>query len=1113
MEENLKQKNQPPHPEDTKDEDYKLIKKTSLTESGCVGKFVHLHVHSHYSLLDGLPKIGALVKYVKELEMDSVALTDHGSMYGAIEFYETAKKHGIKPLIGCEIYVAPRNLEDKQTGIDDKRFHLILLAKNNQGYKDLVELVTKANLEGFYYKPRIDKKLLKEKSGNLIGLSACLQGEIDQALLKNKHKEAEKIAQEYEEILGKGNFYIEISHHPNIPSHEAIQQELIELAHKLNIPLVATQDSHYLKKEDASIQDVLMAIQTGEKVDIEERLTMKDEDFSLTSAMQMQEYFKNVPEALENTLKIRDACSVELELGKTKLPKFDLPGSETTDSYLMKLCLEGIKMRYGFDNSEIKNDFQQKVMDRLNYEVSVIQRTGFADYFLIVQDFVNWAKSQKIVVGPGRGSAAGSIVSYLLNITNVDPIKYDLLFERFLNPERISMPDIDLDFADTRRDEVLDYVSQKYGRGRVAQIITFGTMAARAAVRDAGRALGYPYVFCDAISKMIPPMIGENKTTISEAIKEVTELKELYGSNPDAKRLIDIAQRLEGVARHASTHACGVVISATPLNEIVPLQYVAKTGSTKNGQQQKNIVTQYEMHSIESLGLLKMDFLGLRNLTIIEYTINLIKAGKNIEINIDNILLDDKKVYKLLQEAKTTGVFQLESSGMKRYLKELKPTELEDLTVMVALYRPGPLDAGMVEEYILRKHGRKSIVYLHPKLEPILKKTYGIIVYQEQVMQIARELAGFSISEADTLRKAVGKKIKKLLDEQKEKMINGMIKNGISKNIAEKIWEFIEPFARYGFNRSHAVCYSLIGYQTAYLKANFTSEFMAALMTNEGTEVERVATLIDECKFLGIEVLPPSINESQLNFSVVQKDGKEFIRFGLGAVKNVGFGIAAALIEERQKDGLYKDMADLLLRVTNKDLNKKSLESLIKCGAMDELGERKQFLDNLEKMLEYSKVNAKSKLSSQGDLFGNLGIKPVLNLPASSLASSKEKLSWEKELLGLYVSDHPLSAFADKLKKMASHQIKDMAKLREGAFVSVGGIVSSIHKIITKSGQPMLFVKIEDLTGKIETVVFPSTLQKNQDIWQEEKIVFIKGKLSLRDDVPKIICDSVQEIK
>jgi len=816
---------------------------------------------------------------------------------------------------------------------------------------------------------------------------------------------------------------------------------------------------------------------------------------------------------LENTLKITEMCNVELEIGKIKLPKFHLPAGETADSCLKQFCAQGIKSRYGFDVSEIKNDDQQKIIDRLNYEMDVIKKTGFADYFLIVQDFVNWAKNQGIVVGPGRGSAAGSIVSYLLNITNVDPIKYNLLFERFLNPERISMPDIDLDFADTRRDEVLDYVSQKYGRDKVAQIITFGTMAARAAVRDTGRALGYPYVFCDAISKMIPPMLGENKTTIPKAIKEVKELKDLYDSNPDAKRLLDIAQRLEGVARHASTHACGVVISATALNEIVPLQYVAKSGSTKKGEQQKNIVTQYEMHAIEDLGLLKMDFLGLRNLTIIEDTINLIKAGENIEINIDKIPLEDKNTYKLLQAAKTTGVFQLESSGMKKYLKELKPTELEDLAVMVALYRPGPLDAGMVEEYILRKHGKKSVTYLHPRLEAILKKTYGIIVYQEQVMQIARELAGFSISEADTLRKAVGKKIKKLLDEQREKMLNGMIKNEISKNTAEKIWEFIEPFARYGFNRSHAVCYSLIAYQTAYLKANFTSEFMAALMTNEGTEVERVATLIDECKSLNIDVLPPSVNESRLNFSVVGKDGKEFIRFGLGAVKNVGLGIATALIEERQKNGPYKDMADLLLRVTNKDLNKKSMESLIKCGAMDELGERKQFLDNLEQILEYSHTNAKSKLSAQSDLFGSLNIKPVLKLRPASAATPKEKLSWEKELLGLYVSANPLSAYADKIKNLARNQIKDLTKLPEGSFVSLGGIISSIHKITTKSGQPMLFAKLEDLTGKIEIVVFPSTLQNNPDIWQEGKIILISGKVSLRDAEPKVICDRTQEIK
>lgn len=1080
-------------------------------------QFVHLHVHSHYSLLDGLPKIPALVEYVKSLGMDTLALTDHGSLYGAIEFYQTALKQGIKPIIGCEVYIAPRGIADKESGVDDKRFHLILLAKNNQGYRDLVDLITIANLEGFYYKPRIDKELLRRKSGNLIGLSACLQGEVSQALLRKDTAEAERLAKEYEEILGKGNFYIEIGHHPNVPSHQAVQQELIELAHRLKLPLVATQDSHYLRPDDANIQDVLVAIQTGDQVGAEDRLSMRDDDYSVTSAQQMAEYFKDVPEAIENTVRIAQECKVSLELGKTKLPTFPVPGGADPDEYLQNLCLEGIKERYGFDPKNPRTDADKKVMQRVEYELSIIKKMGFAEYFLIVQDFVNWAKNQGIVVGPGRGSAAGSIIAYLLNITNVDPIKYDLLFERFLNPERISMPDIDIDFADTRRDEVLEYVSQKYGRDHVAQIITFGTMAARAAVRDAGRALGYPYVFCDAVAKMIPPMLDDKKATIAASLEKVAELKDLYGSNPDAKRLLDIAQKLEGVARHASTHACGVVISAEALNMAVPLQYVARSGTGKNGSGQKNIVTQYEMGAIEKLGLLKMDFLGLRNLTIIEDALKLIKQTRGISIDMDAIPLDDAKTFALLQAAKTTGVFQFESAGMKRYLKALRPTELEDLTAMAALYRPGPLDAGMVAEYILRKQGKKAITYLHPKLEPILKKTYGIIVYQEQVMQLSQVLAGFSVGEADTLRKAVGKKIKKLLDEQRDKMIAGMIaqNSDIDVKKATTIWEFIEPFARYGFNRSHSVCYALIGYQTAYLKANYTPEFMAALLTNEGTDIERTAVLIEEAKSFDIPVLPPDINESQLNFNVV-KDAQGTgwsIRFGLGAIKNVGAAIAQNIIQERERNGRYQDVADLLTRVTDKDLNKKSLESLIKCGALDCLAERRKLLENLEAILEYSRNNIRSKTNRQNDLFGGLNLRPTLKLTEVAPASAKEKLGWEKELLGLYISGHPLKGMEATLSKVARQRARDVARLADGARVGLAGLIVSIQKIVTKAGQPMLFAQLEDLSGKIELVVFPSLLQKDAEIWKEEKIVSIQGKVSLRDAEPKILCDSVKEVK
>jgi DNA polymerase-3 subunit alpha len=833
-----------------------------------------------------------------------------------------------------------------------------------------------------------------------------------------------------------------------------------------------------------------MAVQTGSKTDDAERLTMKNEDFSLRPPEKMAEWFKNIPEAIANTQKIAEQCNLELELDKTQLPYFEVPNGKTPEKYLEELCEQGLSKRY--------NKRLPQAEKRLKFELSVINKTGFASYFLIVADFVNWAKNSGIVVGPGRGSAAGSIVSYLLNITDVDPLKYELLFERFLNPDRISMPDIDLDFADTRRDEVIDYIRDKYGKDRVAQIITFGTMAARAAIRDVGRALNYPYAFCDQLAKMVPFGLS-----LQRAINESAELNHAYKTDDGAGKIIDMALKLEGVVRHASTHACGLVITREPLDSVAPRQHPAG--------EDKIIVTQYEMHSIEDLGLLKMDLLGLKNLTIIENTLKIVANTQNKKIIISDLPLDDKKTYELLQAGKTTGVFQLESGGMKRNLKELKPSTFEDVIAMVALYRPGPME--FIPEFIARKHGLKEISYLHPKLEPILKNTYGICVYQEQLMAIARDLAGFTLSEADTLRKAVGKKIKKLLDEQKGKMIEGMIKNKIPADIAQKIWQWAEPFASYGFNRSHAACYALIGYQTAYLKAHFPTEFMSALLTSDEGDIERVAFLIGEAQEMEIEILPPNINESLANFTVV---GPKQIRFGLAAIKNVGSNVVEAIVRERKENGAYKSIADLIERVQSRDLNKKSLESLAKSGAFDVLGERNQFLLNMETLLAFGKEIQKTKSNGQTSLFGlnsNLEAHATLKLADVPEATRKEKMSWEKELLGLYVSDHPVKEHLEFLKNNTISANKISPKMANSS-VRVGGVITKIQKVITKaSGKPMLFITLEDGSGKIEIIVFPKQLEKNPAIWQEDKVVLISGKVSNRNDELKIICDSVEEIK
>ncbi len=1069
-------------------------------------KFVHLHNHTHYSLLDGLTKIDELVAAAREDGQTALAITDHGVMYGVIEFYQQCKKAGIKPIIGMEAYLAPGSRHDKVTSRDEKSYHLLLLAKNNQGYKNLIKLTTIAHLEGFYYKPRIDWEVLEKYHGGLIACTACLAGEIPRLILAGKPDKAKERIRQYNDLFGPGNFYLEIMPHFELADLERVNQSLIEFSRELNVPLVATNDTHYLKPEDDEAQDILLCLQNKKKREDKDRLNMTGADFSLKSMRAMKEAFPQVPEAIANTVAIAEKCEVEIKLGDIHLPFFAVPAGYDGDSYLKKLCQDGLKKRYGRTYEQV----EEKVRKRLDYELSIVSKMGFSSYFLIVADFVNWAKGQGIVVGPGRGSAAGSFVAYILNITNLDPLKYDLFFERFLNPDRISMPDIDMDFADTGRDEVIRYVESRYGQDHVAQIITFGTMAARAAVRDVGRVLGYPYDYCDRLAKMIPLF-----SSLDEALKNVDEFKDIYRQEEGAKKIIDYARRLEGVARHASTHACGVLITNEPLTDYVPLQYASSSD--------RSIVSQYSLHPIEDLGLLKMDFLGLKNLTIIESAINIIRNTRGVDINIDNIPLDDKQAYELFQAGETTGVFQFESSGMKRYLRELKPTEFEDIIAMVALYRPGPME--WLPDYIAGKSGRKQVVYLHPKLEPILAKTYGVAIYQEQVMQIARDLAGFSMGEADVLRKAVGKKIIKLLAEQKEKFIDGCVKNGVAQELAEKIFSFIEPFAGYGFNRSHAACYALIGYQTAYLKAHWPTEFMAALLTSDQQNIERVAIEIEECRHMGIEVLPPDINESFDSFTVVTSGTKDnravsvqekvkTIRFGLKAIKNVGENIANLIIKERKANGPYKDIFDFLGRVTDKDLNKKSLESLIKSGGLDQFGERGRLLANISALLNFNKEASQAKRGGQSSLFADapgLNMAEGIKLTENSPAENRQKLSWEKELLGLYITEHPFNDYREYVDKL----IVPLAELSPHGLeeiINVAGVITGVKKIMTRANESMCFVKIEDAVSSIEILVFPRLLKAAPAIWQEGKAIICQGRLSDKDQEIKLLANQATEL-
>ena len=1065
-------------------------------------KFVHLHVHSHYSLLDGLAKIDELVDEAVKNKMPALALTDHGNMYGAIEFYKKAKKAGIKPILGVETYVAFESMHDKRPGIDDRRYHLILLAKNERGYKNLIELITQSYLQGFYYKPRIDKELLKKHCDGLIGLSACMAGELSRLIENKKIKKAEEIAKEYEEIFGKENFYIEIGYHPNIENYENIQNGLINIAKKLNIPLVAAQDVHYIKPEDAEAQDLLIAIQTNAKLTDANRLTMKNENFSFRSGEEMEKFFKDTPDAIENTKKIADMCNIELELGKWVFPIFKIEDKKTPDEKLKELKDEGYKKLYREKNPEAEK--------RMEYELKVIKEKGYSPYFLVVADIINWARKNKIITTT-RGSAAGSFISYLIGITNIDPIKYELPFERFLNPYRPSPPDIDMDFADDRREEIINYVKTKYGEDHVAQIGTFGTMMARVAVRDITRALGKPYSLGDTIAKLIPFGSQGFPMTINNALKITPELREMYETENEVKEIIDLARKIEGCARHVSVHAAGVVISPTKLTDFVPLQH------EPNGDK---IITQYDMHAVEDTGLLKMDFLGIKNLAILGNAIRLVKKIHKKEIDLENLPLEDKKTFNLLSKGETIGVFQLSGSGMTRWLKELKPSNFNDIMAMIALFRPGPM--ANIPNYIKRKHGKEPIAYLDPRLEKILKKTYGVVTYQEDVLLIAIELAGYNWESVDKFRKAIGKKIPAEMAKQEKIFIEGCQKHSnLTPEKAEELWKLFDPFKGYGFNKAHAASYAKVAYQTAYMKAHYPAEFMTAVLTSDSGDTEKIAVSINECKRMNMPVLPPDVNESFGDFTIVNIEeaglpaGRQGIRFGLCTIKNLGTEIAEAIIEERKRKGVFESFSDFLDHIQHKNLNKKSLEALIKSGAMDALGERNQILVNIDDALDYNRQAVKSK-QNQSSLFSLMQDKTSipnlnLNLKKTEPATQEEKLMWEKELLGLYISGHPLNKFKDKMEKIKT-KISDAKKLPNNIPVVTAGMIEEIRKVMTKKNEPMLFIKLSDFTDSIEMVIFPRKLNDYGNMIREGNCIGVRGKISIRNNEPSIIVEEMKEM-
>lgn len=1067
-----------------------------------MSEFVHLHVHSEYSLLDGLISLEGLVAKAKELKMPAVALTDHGALYGAFKFFLKAKDYGVKPIIGCEVYQAEKSRFDKQKRMGDDQAHLLLLAKNLTGYKNLLKLVSYAHMEGYHYKPRVDFELLEKYSEGLIALSGCMQGLVPKSIINNEPGKAEAVLKRYLEIFTEDNFYIELQKHPQIKELKELNEVLVKLSRKYALPLVATNDVHYLEKEDAYAQEILLCIQTRSSIIEKNRpLSMLDApDFYFKSSEEMKGLFLDYPEAIDNTMAIAEKCNLEIPYGKWILPYFEVPKGETRESWLKKLTKERLPLRFPRVSEE--------VLKRVDYELDVITKKGYAAYFLIVQDFVNWAKNRGIVVGPGRGSAAGSIVAYILGITELNPLKHNLPFERFLNPERPTPPDIDIDFADERRDEVVRYVMQKYGEDKVAQIITFGTMEARMVVRDVSRALGWSYSQGDRIAKLIPQGKQGFPMTIDSALQESVELKKLYVSDKKVKELIDISKKLEGLVRHSSVHAAGVVVSDKSLIEYTPVQKEAKGGKT---------ITQYDMYCLDlnavsdarAIGLLKFDFLGLRNLTILEKALFYVNQNALKKVELNTIPLDDKKAYELIAKGETIGVFQLESRGMQRLAKDLEPSQFSDISAMVALFRPGPM--ALIPKFIAGKKNPQKIKYLHPDLKPILQETYGILVYQEQVTEIAYKLAGFNLSEADLLRMAMGKKKKELMRKGKIKFIKGCVDKGYSQKLAEQLFEFIEKFAAYGFNKAHSASYATIAYWTAYVKAHYPVEFMTALLTAEiqhatgATREQKVIQVLEECRRMNITVLPPDINKSLEDFTI---EGAA-IRFGLNAIKNVGSAAIETILTAR-RDGAFSSFTDFLHRVDLRKVNKKTVESLVKAGAFDKFGKRAQLLLYYSSVVRDIQKQKTHQNQGQFGLFGSINSQAISTqdkLPQVAEFSEDEILEFEREAIGFNLSKNPLEKYQAIFKKKKIIPLRELSEKLGNVFL--GGLVKSVKKVNTKkNNSEMVFATLTDYTGEIELVVFPKVYEKNKALWQRNQIVLVRGKVQQRDENLVVIVDS-----